>query len=139
MIFLARAGAVAAASAGVNAVPVPVVGSAFNLAVVFEEIHNYRRQFGLPDKGSKEFEALNKESSTVLFKYVFVNESWTSIAEVALELGLEEITKFIPIAGPLLSSAMSFFMVYHFLHKCINNLEKVALDIWDETVQNNES
>ena len=139
MSFLARAGAVAVAAAGANAVPVPAVGSAFNLAVILKEVHSYRRQFGLPDEGSEIFKALRAESISIILKYSFktADELLPLFADSAVDIGIEELTKFIPVAGQFLSAASAFVFVFKFLYQCISDMEKAAFDIWDKTVKGN--
>ena len=139
MIFpcLARAVLVATASASTSAIPVPGVGAIVDLAVIFSETRLYRKQFGIPADESKEFKNMND----VLRKKV-LNFSCTTVAKMSseiaadatLKLGAEEVTKYIPIAGTIIASTISFGFTSSYLVRCINALEDVALKIWDGEV-----
>ena len=87
--------------------------------------------------GSKILEVSNIGKGSVERKNTFVLLEMLAhvIIDNAGDLGVEELTKFFPIVGPIFSSALSFVMVHNCLTKCIDNLENNALEILEKTVE----
>ena len=106
----------AAAAACVSFVRLSGDGPGFNITLVLKEIALYKYKFGLPDEGNDKFKALSEESSALLSKYSGDANSFQH--------------EFL-----MLPTTSSFRSVHNFLSNCINDMEKVALDIWNATVK----
>ncbi|XP_046843749.1 interferon-inducible GTPase 1-like [Xenia sp. Carnegie-2017] len=107
-----RATVMTGVAACVSIVPYHGVVRGFNITSVLEEMTYYENKFGLSGKVTDKFKVLDEEASALF--------SWDMNSE----------QKF-----PMLSASLSYFNVHNFLSNYINDLEKVALDIWDATVK----
>lgn len=128
----------ALATAPASAIPVPLVGAAIDIGLILEETIQYREQFGLPAPDSIEFDKLDINYQERIKKYCFLSAAKivTEIAgEGVAELGAGEVAKFIPIAGTIIACAISAGFTSHYLIRCINDLEEIALKIWDDGVK----
>ncbi|CAB4034565.1 Hypothetical predicted protein [Paramuricea clavata] len=124
----------AAATAPSSAIPIPGVGAAVDLALIVEEVVQYRKLFGLPGNDSEEFKKLDEALKGRLLRYSIKTAMKLAAeiaSELALELGVEEVVKYIPIAGTILACAISATLTSRYLIRCINELEEVALLIMD--------
>ncbi|XP_046843662.1 uncharacterized protein LOC124437779 [Xenia sp. Carnegie-2017] len=115
--------------AGAKSKRVSKDGPVFNIVVVWNEVSFYCHQFGLPIVGSDKFKALKKKSSDVILKYSSIN-----LETLVKDYGMNSDFITFPWTETLLESW--YGRVHEFLSKCINDLEKVALNIWDATVIN---
>lgn len=131
---LVRAGLAATVAAGTSLIPLPGIGAALDLAIIVEEVMLYIKLFGLPGNDSVEFKKLDEALQNRLFKYSIKTAMKLTaeiMSEFTLELGVEEVVKYIPIAGTILSCALSVTFTSRYLIRCIDELEKVALLIME--------
>ncbi|XP_046843657.1 uncharacterized protein LOC124437775 [Xenia sp. Carnegie-2017] len=104
-------------------------GPVFNIHLVLNEVRFYCHQFGFPIEGSDEFKALNKKSSDVILNYISIN-----LETLIKDYGMD--SDFITLFWKKSLLESWYRTVHNFLSICINDLEEVALDIWDATVKN---
>ncbi|XP_028404176.1 interferon-inducible GTPase 5-like [Dendronephthya gigantea] len=133
-----RASVLATAVAPANAIPIPLLGASLNIALIVEETSQYRELFGIPPRNSATFNNLDEEFKTKVIKSCYSNAAQLVAAiasECGTELGAEEVAKLVPIAGVIMATAISAFFTSRYLFACINELEEIALQIWNETVR----
>ena len=121
-------------TAPASAIPFPGVGALIDLGVIVTEIMEYRHKFGLPLTDSEDFNNLNEEMRKRLVRYGATTAAQVALIvgiEIGLELGAEEVVKYIPFAGTILASAISAGFMTKYLISCINDMEEIALHIWD--------
>ncbi|XP_046843672.1 uncharacterized protein LOC124437785 [Xenia sp. Carnegie-2017] len=111
-----RATVMTGVAACVSIVPLPGVVRGFNITSVLEEMTYYENKFGLPGKVTNKFKVLDEESSA------FLSENTWDVNTFEQEF-------------PMLSASLSYLNVHNFLSNYINDMEKVALNIWDATVK----
>ncbi len=54
---------------------------------------------------------------------------------LGLMIGVEEISKYIPIIGVVIASSVGFAVTLHYLIRCINELEEAAIAVWDNAAK----
>ena len=121
-------------TAPASAIPVPVLGAVIDLALIIKEVAEYRKQFGLPADDSEEFEKLDEEYKKRILRYSIKTAMQLALeigSGIGLKLGAEEVVKYIPFAGTILATAISAGFMSHYLICCIDEMEEVALQIWD--------
>lgn len=121
-------------TAPTSAIPVPGVGAVLDLAVIFNETRDYREILGIPVNESDEFKKIRKDLQKRVLKYGCTS-ALKLAAEIAgeatLKLGAEEVAKYIPVAGSIIACAISAAFTGAYLNRAIDELEGVALEIWD--------
>ena len=45
------------------------------------------------------------------------------------------VSKYTPIVGPVIAGTISFVLTLRYLRRCVNELEEVALAVWDEAAK----
>ena len=139
-ILQGRMWKVASASAAIAVFPIPGLSIVADLALIHKEINFYRSQLGLPKEGSKRFANLSdgtqKEVKAIWAMMASASHIGGLMAVNATEQAAEEITRTIPIVGWFAASAMSWAGTYYFLNKTLKEMEKVALLVLKEAVDN---
>ena len=127
---------VAAASAAAAAViPLPGLSIVVDFGLLTHEVNFYKSQLGLPREESNEFLKMTKENQEKILKFCFTNVAQlTKIFTVfAASSAVEEVARFLPLVGSAIAGSISFGSTYYFLRQCLNELEKTALHLLDET------
>ena len=126
-------------SAGASAIPIPGVGAAIDFAVIRGTIMAYYIQLGLNNTTSEERALLDKKYNDIIDRYKSssVKEFASTVVTKALGLmvGVEEISKYIPIIGVVIASSVGFALTLHYLIRCINELEEAAIAVWDNAAK----
>ena len=128
---IAQAVAVAAISAATGAIPIPAVGATIDFALILGTVTGYFKQLGLSDKTSGQLEK---------YVHIYTRYQFQSVGEWLLKLACEELgalavgeaTKYIPLIGIGIAGSISFGFTLLYLLRCVNDLERVALAVWDE-------
>ena len=94
----------------------------------------YKSQLGLFKEDSDEFQRMSPINQEKVRKFCL-----TSAVQIGQLLkcytassAVEEFTRYIPLLGSAIAGSISFSSTYYFLHQCLNELEKIALDLLDE-------
>ena len=129
----------AAISAATGAIPVPVVGGVIDVVLIGGTITVYYRQFGLNNTTSEELEVLDKKIKEIIERYHF--SSGAEFAKIVatktfgIILGVEEVSKFIPIIGMVIAGSISFAFTLRYLLRSIKELEEAAMAVWDNAAK----
>ena len=138
--YVAQAGAVATLAAGAGAVPVPAVGLVVDLVLIRATVKAYCKQLGLTNRTSEELDLLDTKYKDIIQRY----ESIISAKELSLNatskeyavmVGVEQISKFIPIVGSFIASTAVFVFTLRYLLSAISELEEAALAVWDNATK----
>ena len=134
---------VAAASAAAAAVPIPGVSIVADIAMIKREVNFYISQLGIPREGSNRFSLLSfntqtevKALSTALGSTVQIGGL---LATYATESVLEECFRYVPIIGTIIAGPLSYSATYYLLSKWLREMEKIALKVLKEILQNARS
>ncbi|XP_028404307.1 interferon-inducible GTPase 5-like isoform X2 [Dendronephthya gigantea] len=135
----AKAVAVAAVSGGAGAIPFPGIGCAIDVVIIKATLSMNFRAFGLQNTAPEAFELLEKKFKDVITRYqmssaVDLIKSFGAKAAVGL-LGAEQVSKFIPFIGLAIAGSLSFAATFYFLNQSIDEMEEVALVIWDNAFE----
>ncbi|XP_028404390.1 interferon-inducible GTPase 5-like isoform X1 [Dendronephthya gigantea] len=135
----AKAVAVAAVSGGAGAIPFPGIGCAIDVVIIKATLNMNFRAFGLENTAPEAFELLEKKFKDVITRYqmssaVDLIKSFGAKAAVGL-LGAEQVSKFIPFIGLAIAGSLSFAATFYFLNQSIDEMEEVALVIWDNAFE----
>ncbi|CAB4036395.1 interferon-inducible GTPase 5-like [Paramuricea clavata] len=103
--FKAQAGAVAAISAATGAILIPGVGGAIVVALIGGTIAVYYRQFGFNNTTPEELDVLDKKYREIIETYQFT------------------------------AGSISFAFTLRYLLRSINELEEVAMTVWDNAAK----
>ena len=129
----------AAVSAATGVIPIPGVGVAIDAVLIGGTITVYYRQFGLYNTTPEELDLLDKKIKEIIERYHF-----SSAAEFAktvvtktfgIILGVEEVSKFIPIIGMVIAGSISFASTLRYLLRSIKELEEAAMAVWDNAAR----
>ena len=125
---------VAAVSATGAAVPLPGLSIAIDLALLTNEMNLYKSQLGLPGENSDEFRRMTPENQEKVRKFCVTSaiQMGNLLAFYSKTSAVEEFARYIPLLGSFIAGSVSFPSTYHFLHGCLNELERAALDFLDE-------
>ena len=125
---------IAALSLGVGVIPVPGLSTAADITLLTLEMKLYRSQLGLPEENSPKFLRMTVENQAKIRKFCI-----TTAAEVAKGMesyakssAVEEVARYIPIAGIAIAGSISFYTTYYFLRDSLDELEKTAMDYLDK-------
>ena len=139
-ILQGRMWKVASVSATIAVCPIPGLSIAVDLMLIKREIDFYRSQLGLPKEGSERFAQLSdgtqKEVQAIWATMASASHIGGLMAAYATEEAAEEVTRLIPFVGWLAASAMSWAGTYYFLKQSLKNMERVALLVLKEAVDN---
>ncbi|CAB4024039.1 interferon-inducible GTPase 5-like [Paramuricea clavata] len=137
-ILRGRIWMVAAASAAAAVIPLPGLSIVVDFRLLTHEVNLYKSQLGLPKEKSNEFLKLTKENREIILKFCFTNAAELAkiLTVFAAGSAVEEVARFIPIIGSAIAGGISFGSTYYFLRQCLNELEKTALNLLDETNAN---
>ena len=135
---------VAATSAAVAAIPLPGVSIVADFALIMYEVNLYKSQLGLPKEKSKKFQKMSKEDQETILKFCFTtiaelvrciqrHAAYSQAKRYAASTAVEEFVRYIPFIGSVIAGSISFGSTYYFLWQCLNELEKTALNLLDET------
>ena len=126
-------------SAGAGAIPIPGVGAVIDFALIRGTIMAYYIQLGLINTTSEERALLDKKYNDIIDRYKSssVAKFGSTVVTKALGLmvGVEEISKYIPIIGTVIASSVGFAVTLHYLIRCINELEEAAIAVWDNAAK----
>jgi hypothetical protein len=135
---------VAATSAAAAVIPLPGLSIVVDFALIMQEVNLYKSQLGLPKEKSNEFQEMTKVSRETILKFCFT--SITALAQSVQGYGarsqakryatstlVEEFARYIPFIGSLIAGSISYGCTYYFLWQCLNELEKTAFNLLDET------
>ena len=128
---------VAGLSAGFAVVPVPGLSFSIDTAIMFHEVREYTTQLGIPVEGSHIFKTVSfTTQKMILSTHARFSSSGKVLAvfakEASVGLAVEEASRFIPLVGSAIASSISFSCTIHFLRKCLNEIEEVALAVLEE-------
>jgi hypothetical protein len=129
---------VATISAGTGVMPLPGVGGVVDSALLVGTIHIYFRQLGLKETPSINRSFLNEKYREIIDKYISSTMK-DIVFNVAASLGtltaLEEICKYIPLIGLGIAMGVGFAKTLRYLIKTINELEEVAMAVWENAAK----
>ena len=125
---------IATLSLGGAIIPFPGLSIVADIALLKSEMELYKSQLGLPEENSSEFQRMTTENQAKVRQFCI-----TSAAEVAKHLAsyaassaVEEVARYIPILGSAIAGSISFSSAYYFLHRCLDDFERTAMDYLDE-------
>ncbi|CAB4003800.1 interferon-inducible GTPase 5-like, partial [Paramuricea clavata] len=137
MFLKARAVAVATISARNGVIPIPRWGAVLDAKLIRDTIEEYHIRLGLHDITSDTFEEFNKyEKVLQIYKFQSDEELLLSLNSEAHGLRkVQEVSKYIPILGTLIAGSISFVLMSRYLERCVDELEVVALAVWDDAAK----
>ncbi len=114
-------------SAGAKEILIPGVGAAIDLPLIKGTIMTYYRQMGLSNTTSEERALLETKYKEIIDRYQSaslkrsIKEFTSTVVTKALVvmIGVEEISKYIPIIGIAIASSVGFSVTLHYLIRCI--------------------
>ncbi|CAF1345938.1 unnamed protein product [Didymodactylos carnosus] len=133
---------VATLSAGIAAVPVPGLSFSVDQTLLLAWIIRYKKQLGLDDKSLQKVAALHDiplaelqgQIQSIFSVYFFTDLPklmYVLLESQAVGGAVEEFSRFIPIVGSFIASAISFSVIMGMLHKMLNDMEKAVLLLID--------
>ncbi|CAB4036457.1 interferon-inducible GTPase 5-like, partial [Paramuricea clavata] len=137
MFLKVRAVAVATISARNGVIPIPGRGAVLDAELIRDTIEDYHRQLGLHDVTSDTFEEFNKyEKVLQIYKFQSDEELLLSLNSESHGLRkVQEVSKYIPILGTIIAGRISFVLMSRYLERCVDELEVVALAVWDDAAK----
>jgi ABC-type multidrug transport system permease subunit len=101
------------------------------------EVKFYISQLGLPEENSHEFQRMTSEQQEKLrfwtkFCVISGMQIANHLAKHVKKFTVEEISRYIPLVGGAIAGSISFSSTYYFLHGCLDELEKAALDFLEK-------
>ncbi len=137
---------VAALSAAAAVIPLPGVSISADIGLLVEEIIHYKKQLGLDSKSLSELSrelnlpmsSIEEMLSQALPTVALVNVSryvLQMLARYAVGAVAKEVARFIPIAGTLVASRISFETTRQTLNVCLGDMKAGALMILDEKIK----
>ena len=117
---------VASASAAAAAVPLPGLNIAVDLAMITQEMNLYKSQLGLTELKLRKMSPEDQERFQKFCIANIVNLA-TSLTTYSAGTTIEEFARFIPFIGSAIAGGISFACTYSFLHKSLDELEKIAV------------
>ena len=133
-VLRGRIWTVASLSAAAALVPIPGLSIAVDIGLILKEFAFYRSQLGLPEEGTAEFEKLHFATKEAVSKICITTAAQATafLSVYAAESAVEEVVRFIPILGSLISSGLSFSTTLVTLQKCLESVEETALLVLKE-------
>ena len=125
---------IATLSLGGAVIPVPGLSIAADLTLLTVETKLYRSQLGLPEENSPEFQSMTTENQAKVRQFCITSAAQVTkhLASYAASSAVEEVARYIPILGSVIAGSISFSSTYYFLHRCLDDMEKTAMDYLDE-------
>ena len=125
---------IATLSLGGAIIPVPGVSIAADLTLLTLEMKFYRSQLGLPEENSPEFLSMTIENQAKIRQFCITSAAQVAryLAPYAASSAVEEVARYIPILGSAIAGSISFSSTYYFLRRCLDELERAAMDYLDE-------
>ena len=125
---------IATLSLGGAIIPVPGLSIAADITLLTSEMKLYKSQLGLPGENSPEFQSMTIENQTKVRQFCITSAAQIAkyLAHYAKSSAAEEVTRYIPILGSAIAGSISFSSTYYFLHRCLDELERTALEYLDE-------
>jgi interferon gamma inducible protein 47 len=125
---------VATLSAGIAAIPLPCISAGFDLTACTMEAEFYRDQLGLSKTNLRKLadihkiplEHFNQELHSILPESLFPMILQIAKSLVAVSVG-EEASRFIPLVGSVIASALSFGSTLFILDNMLNRMEEAAM------------
>ena len=95
----------------------------------------------IPDLKPDNFERFD-EFEDILRRFNFqsneqVNFSLESEADRSRKV--QDVCEYIPTVGTTIAGSISFALTLHYLLRCVNELEELAVAVWDEAAKNDRS
>ena len=142
-LFYEIAGAVMVAvtsGASSAAIPLPGPDVVVDVTLLISTLAIYNKSLGLKNLSPDVIDKLPKDVQEIITKkYQFNNVKEflgsTGAKTLLKSMFVEEGLKFIPIVGQVLGAGISFTFMLHYLLRCIKDLEKAALAVWDSRIQ----
>ena len=129
----------ATVSAATGVIPIPGVGGAIDAVLIGGTITVYYRQFGLNNTTPEELEVLDKKIKEIIERYHIRSAaelaSTVATKTFGIMLGVEEVSKFIPIIGMVIAGSISFAFTLRYLLRSIKELEEAAMAVWDNAAE----
>ena len=125
---------VATLSFGGAVIPVPGVSIAADVTLLTLEMKLYRSPLGLPEENSPEFQRMTTENPAKVRQFCITSVAQVikHLASYAASSAVEEVARYIPILGSAIAGSISFSTTKYFLHRCLDELERAAMDYLDE-------
>ena len=122
------------------AIPLPGLDVVVDVPILISTLTIYYKALGLDNLNPVVTDKLPKDIQEIITKkYQFKNVKEflgsTGAKTLLKSMFVEEGLKFIPIVGQVLGAGISFTFTLHYLLRCIKDLEKAALAIWDSGIQ----
>ena len=99
----------------------------------------YYTQLGLKNTTPEERDMLDKKYKEIIDKYnpgtVKELASTGFSKTLGVIIGVEEVSKYIPIIGMALASSVTFALTLKFLISAVNDLEEAAIAVWDNAAK----
>ena len=125
---------IATLSFGGAVIPVPGLSIAADITLLTLEMKLYKSQLGLPEENSTEFQRMATENQAKVRQFCITSAATVAkyFVSYAASSAVEEVARFIPILGIAVAGSISFSSTYYFLHRCLDNIERTAMDYLDE-------
>ena len=133
--------AAAAISAVNGAIPLPDKRALLDAKLVKDAVTDYYKKLGISDLTSDNFERFH-EFEDILRRYNFQSNEQVILSlesEPDRSRKVQDVCKYIPIVGTTIAGSISFALTLPYLLRCVNELEKLALAVWDEAAKKNKS
>lgn len=103
-----------------------------DITPITNEVNLYISQLGLPEENTREFKKMSPEhqENVRFFTKICLVSTMTFasyLKENVISFTDEQAAVYIPIVGNAIAGGISLSSTYHFLHKCLDELEKSAL------------
>ena len=130
----------ASVAASNAAIPIPGLDLMLDIALLITTIGIYYKKFGLTELSDDVIAHLPDDVQKIIStKYQAKNVKmfFRSIASETLveAIAVEQGFKFIPIFSSVVGGCVTFGFMLHYLLRCIDELKKAALAVWDYAVQ----
>ena len=128
---------VATASAAAAIIPVPGLSIVVDSALILHEISFYRSQLCLPSLGSSDFFKLSVATQGLIREVSIQSTAqlYAFLAPYALESGIEEYVRYVPLIGSALAGGLSFAATFAALRGCLQKVEEASLAVIKESAE----
>ena len=135
-ILKGRTWMVAAASAAAAVVPVPGFSIAVDSALILHEISCYRSQLCLPSLETSDFLKLSVATQGRIREVSIQSTAqlFAFLAPYALESGIEEYVRYVPLIGSAIAGGLSFAATFAALRGCLQKVEEASLAVIRESM-----
>ena len=123
-------------SAAGGAIPIPGVGGVLDIVLIRCTVKAYCKQLGLNNSTTEEIALLDTKYKEIIQRYesiISAKELASSVVTKAsgIMIGVEEISKYIPIFGIVIASSAAFALTLRYLLSAVAELEEAAIAVWD--------